>query len=420
MDDCELILDLAPDVMLLVGHEGRIAYASRMAEAVLGYRPEELVGLPIEALVPPRLREAHVMSRAEYGQHPRRRPMGTNLDLRAVRKDGSEIAVDIALSPLPDGRVVAVLRDSRDRRRMERELRDADERLRAVLEAVPVMLFSADADGRVTVAEGRELLSFGADAARAVGSPLTSVFRDLPELGKQIESVIGGEIVVSDVRLGGRTFQLSMSPSRDTEGRISGALGVAVDVTKRWEEEERMADLALHDPLTRLANRALVGDRIDHALERARRRGAQIAVLFLDLDGFKTVNDTFGHPTGDDLLRAVAGRLGDVIRAGDTVGRIGGDEFVVVCEDVADECEVREVGERMLMVVSLPFEIAGRQITVGGSIGVRLAEEGSDAQSLLQDADAAMYSAKRRGGGVEVFPHARDAASVTWDRGGVG
>jgi diguanylate cyclase len=183
--------------------------------------------------------------------------------------------------------------------------------------------------------------------------------------------------------------------------------------TRQVEEAHRQLQrLALYDPLTGLANRTLLTDRIGQAMAGADRGGGAPAVLVLDLDGFKVVNDSFGHLTGDRLLVEVARRLQSVVRETDTVARLGGDEFAVVVADAAGE-RVLEIARRIHAALARPVQAGDQQCWVGTSIGIRLAEPGQSADTLLRDADTAMYAAKSRGrGGVQFFEPAMHATAL--------
>ena len=196
--------------------------------------------------------------------------------------------------------------------------------------------------------------------------------------------------------------------------------GALASVRQRVAEEQArqaLADLAragTHDALTGLPNRALFDDRLELALARERRGAAHLAVLFLDVDRFKVVNDSLGHPAGDDLLRTLAARLRGVLRPDDTVARFGGDEFVVLCEGIADLHEVLRVADRILSAVAAPVSVRGRDLVLTGSIGIALAATGDeDPVALVRDADAAMYQAKRQGGGrFDLFDEAMREQSL--------
>ncbi|NAZ82639.1 diguanylate cyclase [Kineococcus sp. R8] len=190
--------------------------------------------------------------------------------------------------------------------------------------------------------------------------------------------------------------QLSLSTTTTSEGQPA-VLVFVEDVTARRREVEQLAHAARHDALTGLPNRAAVHERLTAAVARTRRRGGRVAVLFVDLDHFKEVNDALGHQAGDDVLREVADRLRGVLRAGDTAARLGGDEFVVVCEDVEDEAALAAVAARVCAELTVVVPLPDGAVEVTASVGAVLTDGSRSAAELLRDADTAMYAAKTAG-----------------------
>jgi diguanylate cyclase (GGDEF)-like protein/PAS domain S-box-containing protein len=210
-----------------------------------------------------------------------------------------------------------------------------------------------------------------------------------------------GRIIDVEVRSHNLTF----------EGRDAVLVAVQ-DVTAQHALEDELRHQAFHDSLTNLANRALFGDRVEHAVRRQARSGRVAALLVLDLDGFKTVNDSLGHVIGDELLVAVATRLQSTLRDADTAARLGGDEFGILLEDLETTAEANEVAQRLIDALDPPFVLAGREVFIHASVGVTLAGPGDEPLELLRNADTAMYQAKSQGKGCyRVFePSMHDAA----------
>ncbi len=183
---------------------------------------------------------------------------------------------------------------------------------------------------------------------------------------------------------------------------------------ERKRSEVRLAEQALQDSLTGLPNRILLLDRLGVALARARRRPTSVAVLFLDLDRFKTINDSLGHEAGDELLLEISGRLRSTVRPGDTVARFGGDEFLILCEELTGEHEAVRVAERAVQAILAPILVSGHRISVEASVGIAYDKDGdAGAHELVRQADAAMYRAKRHGTGIELYEASMHSEAMT-------
>jgi len=195
-----------------------------------------------------------------------------------------------------------------------------------------------------------------------------------------------------------RHLAVSGEPRFGPEGAFNGYRGVGRDITEIALARQRIASLAYSDPLTGLANRTSLMPALEQAVQRARRRNAKLAVVFVDLDGFKQINDIYGHDAGDALLIELAGRLRDNLRASDLIARLGGDEFLVVLEDVQDPGPVEIVANKLLAETVRPYTLPGARASVTASIGISIfPDDAADAIALMKHADIAMYAAKQAG-----------------------
>jgi diguanylate cyclase (GGDEF)-like protein/PAS domain S-box-containing protein len=205
-------------------------------------------------------------------------------------------------------------------------------------------------------------------------------------------------VMIGDER---RWWSLSAAPRRDERGALIGFWGVGTDATERHRSAERIDRMARFDALTGLANRAHIIDRLGQALRDGHHVGRRSALMLIDLDRFKQVNDTLGHPIGDKLLIEVSNRIASVMSPGDVCGRLGGDEFAVVMPDANDRDRIEVLAERMVHMLSMPFEIEGNELHIGGSVGSATAPlDGRSVETLLRNADLALYRAKDDGRGV--------------------
>ena len=326
----------------------------------------------------------------------------------------------------PDGRarrVSGIVADIDKRKRAELALREAEARFRDGAESRKYdvaavsseYVWEADAEWRFTYLSERAEALLGYPRAELLGRALWEI---LP-LGEERAvrewfAARGGDgtpfrdlVHRAITRTGAVVWQsLGGLPLHDEQGRWIGYRGTAADVTTRKQAEARIEQLAKRDALTGLANRHWMEEKTGQAILSAARARGQIALLVIDLDRFKLVNESLGHGAGDTLVRAVAERMQGVLRREDTLGRIGGDEFVVLWSGLKSREEAAALGERLLASLGRPFDVEGRSLTVGASIGIALyPRDGRDFAELLQHADAAMYHAKDAGRGAFRFYH---------------
>ena len=390
--------------MVVLDARDRVVDLNPAAELILGLPGSEAVGSDAACVVP------------GWAALPKRRgDAEEGSEEWTVQCDGpSPRSLELTCSPLRDrsgrntGRLV-LIRDVTARRRAEEELRRSERELAEAQRIAHVGSWSFD------VSENRGRWSD--EMYRIFGfapQEFAITYRRLLELvhpddrrgvrRAAREALRGGKDPPSlDYRLlrpdgEVRFLHTSYEVVRDDFGRPVRLVGTSRDVTERRALEEELEHRAFHDALTGLPNRVLFVDRLEHALSRARRRGTKIAVLFMDLDNFKFVNDTLGHDVGDDLLIAVAGRIRNCLRSEDTGARLGGDEFAILLEDVGDVSEATCIAKRIIEELRVPFVLDGHEAFVTPSIGISLGCPGQDrSEDLVRDADVAMYRAKEEG-----------------------
>ena len=279
---------------------------------------------------------------------------------------------------------------------------------RVLLDAVPAAVVIVAPDGKIcfTNAELEALTGYGRGELQGrtidllvPGSQRTAhAAARAGYASRPARRPMGSGLQIACRRANGSTFpaDISLAPLE-----IAGepfVVATVADETEHRRSSEELFHRAVHDPLTGLANRVLLVDRLTQALARADRRARDVGVLYVDLDGFKTVNDTWRHAVGDEVLRIVADRLAQVVRPEDTVARFGGDEFVVLCEELAGSDDALQVAQRILDAVDRPIRHRAGTCRLGASVGVVLADGHSSAEALIERADRAMYVAKARGG----------------------
>lgn len=298
------------------------------------------------------------------------------------------------------------------RGKMLETLHESEKRFRSIIESANDAIVLADQHGQIISWNKSAETIFGYAKEEAINQPFSFLLPERICNGQEfgIEQLFssgwlnaGGAVELSGLRRSGEEFplEISLSSWETKEGAFYS--GIIRDVTERKALENQLTHQALHDPLTGLANRVLFRNRVEHALSRVDRRHKTIAVLFLDLDNFKTINDSLGHAAGDQLLVSVAERLQLCLRSSDTAARLGGDEFAVLIEDAQGGDEAVLVAERLLDVLRPSFQIDGKEVFVSTSIGIAAANTGKEnPEDLLRNADVAMYIAKKNGRGCYV------------------
>ncbi len=424
-----LVASLAEGV-LLVDAEGVALLCNDALEDMFGIPARSMVGSPVEELVG-RARDAgvHLVDvhhrPVPTDRHPLLVALATGRSVSGtvhgvLRPGRSALWLQINARALagPDGApggVVASFTDVSAARAATEQLQEALAELRheqtflqVLLDNLEEGIVACDAAGRVTLVNPASRRFFGIpDAEDPTGLALsTEGMRQLdgtamaPEENPLVRALAGESVREAQLIVEGRagerrTVAANAQALRDDDGNELGAVVALHDVTEHKRNEERLAELALHDPLTGVANRLLLDDRVRRALERLRRSGGGVGVFLLDLDDFKVVNDVHGHDVGDEILRAVARRLMATTRPEDTVARLGGDEFVVVCEVSGGPDEVRTIAERIEGALADPYPLGNATLAVGASVGGVLVDTaGIEPSKLISLADDEMYRVK--------------------------
>ena len=410
------VLDAALDSIITIDDGGRIKEFNAAAEQMFGYERSEVLGRSmVEVLIPIHLREAHLKGFQRYLDTGVGLILGRRIEIDALRRDGTTFPIELGVARLDiSGKpaFTAFIRDRTERVESDARLLAAQERYRDLVESLPVVVYEADfgADGtwryvspqiegllgfpveewlanrdlwfQQIHAEDRELVLAQEHALRskAAGEPVVSEYRMFTRLGETVW--VRDEGVVAPGVNGG-PIQMR---------------GVIVDVTDRKDLEAKLSRHAFYDALTGLPNRALFMDRLERAAGSSRHTHGLTAVLFLDVDDFKLVNDTLGHAAGDLLLAELGRRLSAVLRPVDTPARFGGDEFTVLLEDLAGPDEALNAAARIAEAAAQPFRIGDREIAVTVSVGIGIgSSQKVRAYELVSQADIAMYRAKENG-----------------------
>jgi len=399
------VVETAPDAIVQFDGAGLIVGWNEGARRLFGYRSDDIQGQSLMLLMPERIRQAQAQILNKLATIPDSALLGRVLEMPGVRVSGEEFPIELVLGSWRTAsgpHFSAVIRDVSERRRSEVGLRLA------------ASVYAHSYEGIIIADAQRGIVDVNPAFTRITGYPKEEVIGRTPKLlssGRHDPAFYGtmwtsiqehdfwqGEI--TNRRRDGALYTeiLSISVIRDDQGALQHYIGVFSDITLLKAHEDELYRIAHYDHLTELPNRRLFSDRLAQALAKARRSDASVAVCYLDLDGFKAVNDSYGHTVGDKLLVELSRRLQAVLRIDDTLARLGGDEFVLLLSSISELHECQSALERVLLEVATPVEIEGKTVSVTASIGVTVyPADPVDADTLMRHADQAMYLAKESG-----------------------
>lgn len=409
------ILNTAMDAVIGMDVHGKITDWNFRAEAIFGRSKSEVLGLSFQdTIFPERIQEEKRQELARFLATRDDRILKQRVETTGMRRSGEEFPIELTITPLSTNNTwhfTAFIEDITERKRAEKELLETNQKLALQFDQAPLGVIEWDRDFRVVQWNPAAEKIFGFSAEQALGQHASFI---VPEAERSnVDSVMnellsgtgGGNSVNENVRRNGESIQCDWynAPLRDATGEVVGAISLVDNITSRKLAEDEIRNLAFYDHLTGLPNRRLLIDRVRQAMASSGRSAKYCALLFLDLDNFKTLNDTLGHDIGDLLLQQVANRVSSCVRNGDTVARLGGDEFVVLLEELSEfmqeaVMQTETVGSKILAAFTQPYQLDNYEHLSTTSIGVTLfAHHDSSTDDLLKRADLAMYQAKAEG-----------------------
>jgi diguanylate cyclase (GGDEF)-like protein/PAS domain S-box-containing protein len=401
-------LQAAANSIVITDNQGTMLWTNQAFSQLTGYSAEEVLGKNL------RLLKSGEQDAAFYAALWSTITAGNVWHGEVInrKKDGSLYTEEMTITPVRSdagviSHYVAIKQDITQRKLAEKELRNAEQKYRGIFENAVLGIFQTTAEGGFLNVNPALARMAGYDSPKDFLNSVhgTDELYEDSTRREELRELIRAHKVVRDFEVefkikdgSKRTASINVSAMADREGENLYLEGTVQDITERKVAEARVHFLAYHDDLTGLPNRALFEDRLAKALANAQRRGERVAVLWLDLDNFKSINDSLGHSVGDLLLKQVGERLQKYMRAQDTVAKVAGDEFVFALINPGHMTHAAAAAERIRRVVAGEFEVQGHVLNVTCSIGISLSpDHGTDSETLIKNADAAMYSAKENG-----------------------
>ncbi len=418
-----LVSQSAPEAIISANTSGKIISWNQGAEGIFGYSEKEMLGKRLEKIIPIRYQKPHqeamnkAKNRAQLGQ------LIQGVEVEGVNHTGDEVPIEISLNDWQNGGerfYTAIIRDISERKK-------ADESLR-----LSAKVFESTADGVIITDKNSSIIAVNLAFTRITGYSQTELVGKSPsilqsgrhdlsfyeEMWRQIVEASSWSGEIWNKRKNGEIYpeRLNINAVHNETGDITHYVGVFSDISEIKRSQQQLDYLAHHDPLTDLPNRRLFNDRLKHAISRCKRRDEILVVMFIDLDNFKDINDTLGHAVGDQVLTLVAKRIVKSMRVVDTIARQGGDEFIVLLEDVKQIGSLEPLIGKLMDSLQQGHELGEHKVYTSASIGLSsYPNDGETPEILIQYADAAMYAAKEKGRNGYVF-YSDELTSLTYER----
>ena len=393
-------------VGIYILQHGKFVYVSELYQKLSGYTDTELIGTYSLNNIYPDDREMVREEAIKCLKEERFEPY----EYRFVKKNNKVMWVLETITPIvykEDRATLGSFMDITERKRIEEALRQSEEKYRTILESIQEGYFEVDLNGNFTFCNDSMSRLTGHSKEKLLGmnhkqftneetaKEVFQAFNEVYDTGEPSKG-FDWQIIRKD---GGEGYiEASLTLKKDSSDKPTGFKGMIRDITERKRIEQQINYMATHDTLTGLPNRLMFNQLLNHAIRSAQRHGKQLAVLFIDLDRFKTINDSLGHEAGDRLLKEIARRFKKSLRAVDVVGRLGGDEFIILTEEVDELSQIETLAHKILTTTIQPMVLQGEECRITASIGISIYPgNGTDEQTLMKNADIAMYFAKEEG-----------------------
>ena len=399
------------EAIFFVNVDSRITYVNQCATTYLGYCKNELLSMSVLDLDPLFTHDIWVGHWRDLMEHK-----SILIETKQRKKDGTLIRVEINANYFEYNGVgynMAIVRDITEKKSEEKKIKyhteqiqEATTKLSALFASIPDLIWMKDEEGKYLSCNAAYEAFIGIKEEKLIGKTDYDFYSfESANICKQsdMEAMNAGKLCINeetvtywDNSLG--IMEIRKAPIYNSTGTMIGVLGIGRDITERKAFEKQIEFMAHHDALTGLPNRILAQDRMERSIVYAKHHNTQAALIFIDLDGFKTINDTLGHSIGDAMLQNVALRFKEYLRDSDTLSRHGGDEFLLILPDINDREEVSTIADKLIQAFEKPFEVHNQLLSASASIGIALyPDHGESFESLLKSSDAAMYKAKESG-----------------------